>query len=92
MSLQNIEKPIPKDNEILIKIRATPINFGDLIARDFKHAYPKKFHMPFLFWAMSIPVFGIRKPKKKILGNEFSGEIEEVGKDVRNFKIGDINQ
>jgi len=89
LTLNEIEKPTPRDKEILVKIHATTVNFGDLTARDFKHVYPKRFHMPFLFWVMSFPVFGFRRPKKKILGNEFSGVVEEIGKDVKSFKIGD---
>jgi len=89
LQLKEVEKPTPKNNEILIKIRATPVNFGDALVRDFKAVSPRKFHMPFLFWLMGKIYFGFRKPKISILGSEFSGEVESVGKDVSRFSKGD---
>ena len=89
LQLKEIEKPTPKDNEVLIKVYAVNVNFGDIIARNLKIWSPRKFHMPFLFWLISKSYFGFRKPKVKILGNEFAGEIESVGKDVERFKEGD---
>ncbi|MFW9996323.1 MAG: NAD(P)-dependent alcohol dehydrogenase [Candidatus Odinarchaeota archaeon] len=86
LQLQEVKKPIPKDNEVLIKIFATTVNFGDLIARNFTKS---KFHMPLPLWPIMKLVFGIRKPRKKILGNEFSGEIEAIGKNVTKFKVDD---
>jgi len=84
-----IEKPIPKDKEILIKNRATTVNFGDLMARKFNEISPREFHMPGLFWLMAKIGFGLGKPKNPILGSEFSGVIESVGKEVKSFKPGD---
>jgi len=89
LQLKEVEKPTPKDNEILIRIYATPVNYGDLIARNFKEISPRKFNMPFLFWLPARMAFGFRKPKIKILGSELAGEIESVGKDVKLFKSGD---
>ncbi|MFX0087894.1 MAG: NAD(P)-dependent alcohol dehydrogenase [Candidatus Hodarchaeota archaeon] len=91
LELKEIEKPTPKDNEILIRVNATPVNSGDIIARNFRNISPRKFLMPFLFWLITKIVFGIRKPKKKIriLGSEFAGEIESIGKEVNLFKKGD---
>lgn len=89
LHLQEIEKPFPKDNEVLIKIHAVSINFGDLIARNFKNVSPRQFNMPFLFWIMSRFVFGLSKPKKKVLGNSFAGEVEAIGQNVKLFKKGD---
>ena len=89
LQIKEVEKPTPKDNEILIKVHAVHINAGDLIARNLKSISPRKFHMPFLFWLISKQYFGFRKPKVNILGNEFSGKIESVGKDVKLFKEGD---
>jgi NADPH:quinone reductase-like Zn-dependent oxidoreductase len=89
LQLREVEKPTPKNNEILIKIHATPVNFGDTLVRNFNAISPRKFHMPFLFWLMGKIYFGFRKPKITILGSEFSGEVESVGKDVNRFSKGD---
>ncbi len=89
LKLEEVEKPAPKDNEILIRVYATPVNFGDLMARNFKAVSPRKFNMPFLFWLPAKVSFGLRKPHITILGSELAGEIEAVGKDVKRFKKGD---
>ena len=89
LQLQEIEKPAPKDNEILIRIYATSVNYGDLVARNFKEISPRKFNMPFLLWLFSKMYFGISKPKITVLGSEFAGQIEAAGKDVKSFKPGD---
>jgi NADPH:quinone reductase-like Zn-dependent oxidoreductase len=89
LQLKEVAKPTPKDKEILIRIYATPVNFGDTLVRNFKAISPRKFHMPFLFWLIGKIFFGFRKPKITILGSEFAGEIELVGKDVKRFRKGD---
>jgi NADPH:quinone reductase-like Zn-dependent oxidoreductase len=89
LQLKEVEKPVPRDKEILIKINATPVSFGDTLVRDLKGISPAKFHMPFLFWLIAKLYFGIRKPRIAILGSEFAGEIEAVGKEVKRFKAGD---
>jgi NADPH:quinone reductase-like Zn-dependent oxidoreductase len=89
LQLQEVAKPIPKDNEVLIRIFATPVSYGDIMARNFKEISPRKFTMPFPLWLPTRIVFGFRKPRIKILGSEFAGEIESVGKDVKFFKQGD---
>ena len=89
LQLKEVAKPAPKDNEILIKVYATPVNFGDTFARNFKDISPRQFNMPFLFWLFARISFGFRKPKLTILGSEFAGEIEAAGKDVKRFKPGD---
>jgi NADPH:quinone reductase-like Zn-dependent oxidoreductase len=89
LHLKEVEKPSPKDNEVLIKIHAVSVNFGDVIARNFKNVSPQEFNMPFLFWLLSRFGFGLNKPKKIILGNSFAGEVEGVGKDVTLYKKGD---
>lgn len=84
-----MEKPIPKDNEILIRIYATSVNYGDIVARNFSNIPPRKFFIPLPFWLIGKISLGISKPKNTILGNELAGEVEAVGKDVKSFKPGD---
>ena len=89
LQLKEVEKPFPKDKEILIKIHATPVSFGDKLVRNLKEITPGKFHMPFLFWLFAKMYFGFRRPRITILGSEFAGEIESIGKDVKKFRKGD---
>jgi len=88
LQLKEVEKPSPKDNEILIKVHATPVNYGDIVARNFKNIPTREFHMPLLFLLPARISFGLSKPKRTILGSEFAGEVENVGKDVSKFKAG----
>ncbi len=89
LQLKEVEKPTPKDNEVLIRVRATSVNFGDTMARNFKAITPREFNMPFLLWLLVKISFGLREPKITILGSELAGEIEAVGKDVKRFKKDD---
>ena len=82
LHLQEVEKPTPKDNEVLIKVYATSVTTGDCNARGFTFVQPG-------FGFIARLAFGPRKPRQPILGVELSGEIIEVGKDVRRFKKGD---
>jgi NADPH:quinone reductase-like Zn-dependent oxidoreductase len=82
LQFKDVEKPSPKDNEILVRVFATTVHRGDSRMRSFKipgSLWEKIFARIFL---------GIRGPKKKILGMELAGEIEAVGKDVTQFKTG----
>lgn len=88
LEVREQKKPVPKDNELLIKLAASSVNYGDLVARNFKDISPAKFNMPLIFWFFAKLYFGIKKPKIKILGSEFSGLVESVGKDVKKFKAG----
>jgi len=76
LEFKEIDKPIPKDNEVLIKVYSVSINDWD--------------------WGLlqGIPLmnrllFGLLKPKKKILGSDIAGRIEAIGKNVKQFKPGD---
>ena len=89
LHLTEVEKPVPKNNEILVKIHATSVNFGDIVARNFKAVSPRKFSMPMFFWLPTRLMFGFRKPRKGILGSEFAGEVEAIGQDVTQFSEGD---
>ena len=89
LKVQDIVKPYPKTDEILVKVRSVSVNYGDILARTFKYISPGAFNMPLLFWLLARISFGWNKPAKKILGNTFSGEIEAVGDAVKQFKKGD---
>ncbi len=89
LHLTEVEKPTPKDNEVLIRVHATSVNFGDTMARNFRAISPREFNMPFIFWLLTKISFGLKQPKITILGSEFAGEIKAVGKDVKRFKKGD---
>jgi len=83
LQLNEVEKPTPTDHEILVKVYATTVSSGVLWARSGKHPDSK-------FFTLAVRLmFGIRKPRKTILGYELAGEIESVGKDVKRFKKGD---
>ena len=89
LRLEEVEKPVPKDDEVLARIHAVSVSYGDIVARKFGDISPREFHMPFLFWVIGRIGFGLSKPKNPILGGEFAGEIESAGKDVSLFKEGD---
>lgn len=89
LKLTEVAKPNPKEDEVLIRIYAVSVNYGDILARNFKNISPGEFNMPWLFWAIARFSFGLNKPKKNILGNSFSGEVEVVGDAVKKFKPGD---
>jgi len=89
LQLKEVEKPIPKENEILVRVYATTVNYGDITARHFSEISPRKFNMPFLFLIGARIYFGLRKPRVRILGSEFAGKIEAVGEEVKRFREGD---
>lgn len=83
LHLAEVAKPAPKDNEILVKVCATTVSAGVLWARTGRHPDSKRFTL------MVRLLFGLTKPRKTILGYEFSGEVEAVGRAVNRFKKGD---
>jgi 2-desacetyl-2-hydroxyethyl bacteriochlorophyllide A dehydrogenase len=82
LQLQEIEKPVPKDDEILVKVHATTVTAGDSEMRRLR--LPLMLSFPMRVYA------GLWKPKRiTILGQELAGEVEQVGRDVSSFKPGD---
>ncbi|MEQ8205010.1 MAG: NAD(P)-dependent alcohol dehydrogenase, partial [Woeseia sp.] len=82
LQLQEVAKPVPKDDEVLIRIQAVEATKADVEMRSFRFAVK-------WFWLPLRIAFGVRKPKRQILGAYFSGEIESLGKDVRQFSKGE---
>jgi NADPH:quinone reductase-like Zn-dependent oxidoreductase len=81
LQLKEVDKPVPKDNEVLIKVCATSVTTGDVRMRSFT--------VPRLQWIPARLYLGVFKPKRAVLGMELAGKIEAVGKNVRLFKVGD---
>ena len=82
LQLQDLEKPAPTADEVLVKIRATSVTAGDCEVRNLE--FP-------LYLSLLMRLFvGIRKPERvAIIGQELSGEIESIGENVKHFKVGD---
>jgi NADPH:quinone reductase-like Zn-dependent oxidoreductase len=81
LQLREVEKPTPKDHELLIKVHATSVTAGDRRMRSFD--------VPAIFWLPARLNLGLIKPKQSIFGMELAGEVEAVGKNVTRFKVGD---
>lgn len=82
LRVEDVEKPVPKDNEVLIRVRAAEATKSDCEMRSFKYSVK-------WFWLPLRIALGVRKPRRQILGGYFSGEVESFGKDVTRFSIGD---
>ena len=82
LQVEDVEKPVPQDDELLIKVRAAEVTKADCEMRSFSFQV-KWFWLPLRF------ALGLFKPKRKILGIYFAGEVESVGKVVTRFKAGD---
>ncbi|MCW4006716.1 MAG: NAD(P)-dependent alcohol dehydrogenase [Candidatus Bathyarchaeota archaeon] len=80
LKLAEVEKPVPKAGEVLVKVHATSVTAGECEMRSFK--VRGLFWLPLRLW------LGIFKPRKKLLGQEFAGEIEAVGTSITQFKPG----
>jgi NADPH:quinone reductase-like Zn-dependent oxidoreductase len=81
LKIIDVEKPLPRDSEVLIRIYATTVTVADFRIRSFT--------VPPSFWIPARIMLGLARPKKHILGVELSGKIESIGKDVILFNVGD---
>ena len=82
LHLKEVAKPTPKENEVLVKVSATTVTAGDTRMRSFT--------VPLSFWLPARITLGWRTPKNSILGMELAGEVESIGKNVTQFKPGDL--
>jgi NADPH:quinone reductase-like Zn-dependent oxidoreductase len=83
LRLEDVERPIPKEDEVLVKIRATTVTRSDIHTRE---ANRRSGLVPYF---LSRLVFGLRRPRQRILGREFAGEVGAVGAAVSDFAVGD---
>ena len=81
LHLQEVEKPTPKANEILVEVVATTVSAGDIRMRSL--------NVPLVFWLPARLTLGFTKPKNPIYGMELAGEVAAVGPAVTRFKVGD---
>ncbi len=81
LHLAEVPKPVPRDDEVLIRVRASTVSAPDFRCRSFT--------VPRTYWLPARLALGVFKPRQRILGAELSGDIEEVGKRVTRFKPGD---
>jgi NADPH:quinone reductase-like Zn-dependent oxidoreductase len=81
LELREVEKPSPKDNEVLVRVHAASVAMGDCELRGLNVPFEWKLLLRF--------GFGITAPRRKILGQELAGEIESTGRDVTRFRKGD---
>jgi len=87
LQIKEVEKPFPKPNELLVKIFATTVHIGDTKIRRLEPGLGAV--KDFFIKPLMRVIVGFTRPRKKILGMEFSGEIEAIGKNVTRFKVGD---
>jgi NADPH:quinone reductase-like Zn-dependent oxidoreductase len=80
LKLRDVAKPVPKDDELLVRIRATTVSTADCELRRFDFA-------PWIWLPIRL-TFGIIRPRQPVLGQELAGDVEAVGKDVRSFRKG----
>ena len=81
LHLKEVEKPVPAENEVLVKVLATTVTIGDCRMR--------KFDVPKAQWLFARFYLGLFSPRRKVLGMELAGVVEAVGSQVTRFKVGD---
>ncbi|HEY3195881.1 MAG TPA: NAD(P)-dependent alcohol dehydrogenase [Candidatus Dormibacteraeota bacterium] len=83
LRLEDVERPVPKEDEVLIKIHATTVNRSDVHTREANRSSGLAVSL------LSRIVSGVRRPRQRILGTEFAGDVEAVGAAVSEFAVGD---
>ena len=81
LQIREVEKPVPRDNEVMVKVHALTVTAADVRKRSFT--------VPSSYWLFARMLWGFRGPKNPILGTELAGVIDSVGKNVKRFKKGD---
>jgi NADPH:quinone reductase-like Zn-dependent oxidoreductase len=81
LEVRNVPKPVPRDDEVLVRVRATTVSAADCELRRFDFA-------PWIWVPMRL-AFGIRKPRRRVLGQELAGDVEAVGSKVTSLRVGD---
>ncbi len=81
--------PQPGPGQVLVRVKAASVNYGDLAARRFGLMSPAEFNMPAPLWFVARLVFGWNRPRNPVLGNEYAGVIEALGPGVTAWKPGD---
>ena len=81
LQLTEVDKPAPKDNDILVRVRASTVTAGDIRMRSFT--------VPPMLWLPARLTLGLTTPRQPIYGMELAGDVEAVGTAVRRFKVGD---
>lgn len=82
LQLADLSTPVPKDDEVLIRVRAAEATKADCEMRSFRFSVR-------WFWLPLRLALGVRRPRRRILGAYFAGEVARVGKEVADFKVGD---
>jgi len=80
LQLREVEKPAPKDNEVLIKVYASAVTASDIFIRGSR--------LPVRYWIPMRLMIGLTKPRKSFIGLVLAGEVESVGKDIKRFRTG----
>ena len=84
LKLADVERPLPKEDELLVKVHATTVNRTDVHTRE-----ANRRSGGLVGSLITRMIFGFRRPRRRILGNEFAGEVESVGAAVTQFAVGD---
>src|SRR5206468_12957674 len=83
LHLEDVERPVPKDDEVLIKIHATTVNRLDCHTREAHRSNGR------VVMVLSRLVSGVRAPRQRLLGSELAGTVEQAGRAVTECKVGD---
>jgi len=81
LQIKEVEKPVPKENEVMVKVSAFTVSAADYRVRSFT--------VPPSYWLPARLALGILRPRKPVLGMDFAGEVEAVGRAVNKYRIGD---